>query len=263
MDRAEPEHHTLVRMVNKKEYECTNILSLWLFWRLIRLTLSWSYLFNIWREVSFMTKQASMNNAYHSKSCFGKQWKTVHRAIQFTISAVILPYEKLGVCVVSTVNMKVGDEAQKAPVSQLHMRTEYIIWQLSTQHASISRMASKIPLICIISTSKHQSCVWWQNLQTATISRTLTLSFCLMWDTINNKCSCRDEWTESTTFNGSQQSKPPLCYLCISNNGYNDNTNTHHHHKLIITQHSKTLFTVPHCHSAWVYDVPAIPSPLN
>lgn len=105
-----------------------------------------------------MTKQASMNNAYHSKSCFGKQWKAVHQVIQSTISAVLL-YCKLGVCVASTVNMKVGDEAQKASVSQLHVRTEYIIGQLSTQRAYISRLASKIPLICIISTSKHQSCV--------------------------------------------------------------------------------------------------------
>lgn len=65
----------------------------------------------------------------------------VHQVIQFTISVVLLPCEKLDVCVVRTVNMKVGDEAQKASVSQLHMSTEYIIWQLSTQHASNKTLA--------------------------------------------------------------------------------------------------------------------------
>lgn len=49
------------------------------------------------------------------------------------------------VCVsgVSTVNMKVGDEAQKASVSQWHMKTEYITWQLSTHHASNGRLLRK------------------------------------------------------------------------------------------------------------------------
>lgn len=74
-----------------------------------------------------------MTTKMHRQSCFGKQWKMVVQVVQFTISVVLLPCEKLGVCVVDRVNRKVDVEAQKASVYQLHMRTEYIIWQLSTQ----------------------------------------------------------------------------------------------------------------------------------
>lgn len=81
--------------------------------------------------VSIIDAGLSMTNNNNKRS----QWKMVLRVTQFTISAVLL-LSCVCVCVLSTVNTRVGDEAQKAPASQLHMRTE----QLSTQPAFNSNL---------------------------------------------------------------------------------------------------------------------------
>lgn len=98
-----------------------NILSVWLCWHLILLSVSRGYLFNIWREVSFITKQASTNRAY-----LGLIKDTVDPVLTgsgngssgdtaYHMCCVLLSCEKLGVCMcasmVSTVNIQVDDEA--------------------------------------------------------------------------------------------------------------------------------------------------------